>query len=327
MDDQLLRLRVNQLLKEKGEKQIRAGEMAYALNLDWVAGYDRLTEEDELADMIVEHCLEWRRAPGKSTDAPDESPPVRGKLPAPPSWWLHHEREIVARYESDRREMRMLFGLPDVDGPEGAFALEELLDVFSEVARSEREEGDWLLLEWPLWNDDPLGTEVWPVWRGFHARPPIDRDGVRSELGPSDRAAEQRLYRLARTAERIANETGCLESDAVAFLLCGEQLFSPYVDVAYDPRYRGYVIVVRDARIPPRDVERHYRVLSRRFGPMARRPQEGPYVVVEFVDQALAREPTLTWAELYERFSEGHPGRYGSMASFRQTYYSKKPRK
>jgi len=329
MDDQLLRLHVNQLLKEKGEKQITAREMAYALARDWAADYHGPTEEDDLVAMTVEHCLEWRSAPGKSGDAAplEQSRVANGKLPEPPAWWQLQEREIWARYEGERREMRMLFGLPDADGPEGLFALEELFDVFSEVARSERDEGDWVLLEVPLgWDEMQVVTEVWPAWRGFHAPPPVDRDGGRCELTPAARATEQRLYRLARASQRIADETGCLPGEAVVFLLCGERPLLPYVDVAYDPRYRGYVMVVRDRRIPARDVELHYRVLRDRLGPLARRPQEGPYLVVEFVDDAWAAEPKLTWAELYERFTAKHPGRYGSMGSFRQTFYSKRSR-
>ena len=328
MDDATLRLRVNALLRAAGQTGISAAEMNHALAQRWSADYDRSEEEDELAEMMAEHCLEWRAAP-RSEDAPPVSRRAANgseALPEPPRWWLPQERGIWARYGKLRREMSTLFGLPERDDEGGMFAVEELREVFSRIAQAERDEGDWLLLEVPTGFDETLiETELWPVWRGFHAPPPVDRDGSRRDVTAAERASEQKLYRLAEASQRIADETGCLRGEAVAFLLCGERPPIPYVDVTLDPRYRGYVVIVRDRRIPVRDVAAHYRAHRDLYGPLSRQPQEGPYLVVQFVEDAWAREPSLSWLELYERFSSEHPGRYGSMGSFRQTFYSKRP--
>lgn len=331
MDDATLRLCVNQLLKQAGETGISAAEMHHALAQRWSTDYDRSEEEDELAEMIAEHCLEWRAAPKGSRE--DDHPPAARRdvgqgVPEAPQWWLLQEGRTWARYERERRQMSLLFGLPDRNDQAGIFAVEELKDIFAKIAESERTEGDWQLLEVPTGFDEMLiETDLWPVWRGFHAPPPVGRDGTRRDLTAAERASEQKLYRLAETSQRIADETGCLRGEAVAFLLCGERPPIPYVDVTLDPRYRGYVVIVRDRRIPVRDVAAHYRAHRDLYGPLSRQPQEGPYLVVQFVEDAWAAAPSLSWPELYERFSATHPGRYGSMASFRQTFYTKRPSK
>jgi len=329
MDDATLKTRVNRLLKDMGEPRIRQDELNHALAQRWFGDYDLETEATDLVEMVAEHCREWRTAPvGRAESrAPDaRGSQVRGTRPQEPPWWDLQVSRIWARYEPERREMSALFGLPDRDDQSGIFAVEELPELFDEVANTERSEGDWLLLDVPLWSEEEgdFEDELWPVWRGFHRPPPISRDGSVRETTAAERASEQKLYRLAETARRIADETGCLPYEAVVFLLCGERLAIPYVDVVFDPRYRGYVIVVRDRRIPVKDVAAEYRYCLDTLGPLARQPQEGPYLVAQFVEETWAAEPRLPWPQLYERFNEAHPGRYVSMKSFRQTYYSKR---
>ena len=344
MSDLELRLHVNAHLKEMGEPPITEKQMGFALEQQWSHDYDRTDEKDakELAQTIAEHRREWRAAPldsdhsrapsvrrgGKSTGAEEGAPRA-------PQWWLLGESQVWARYEAQRREMAALFGLLDERSEARTLDAVEMPAIIEEVAQGERPEGDWLLLEVPKgWKDTlvaadgsedyGLDSEVRPVWRGFHRPPPIARDGLLRESTPAERAAEQRLYRLAEAAQRIAGETGCLPGEAVEYLLGGEKPFLPYVDVTFDPRYRGYVVVVRDRRIPVGDVAAYYRHYRDRFGSLARQPKEAPYLVVQFVEEARAAEPRLTWRELFERFDAEYPDRYGSMKSFRQTFYTKR---
>lgn len=76
---------------------------------------------------------------------------------------------------------------------------------------------------------------------------------------------------------------------------------------------------------PKSDVAAAYQA-ARGLFKLPRQPQEGPYLVVQFVEAARTADPSLTWGELYKRFKRKYPDRYGSMASFRETYYAKRPR-
>ena len=343
MDETHLRARVNHLLREVGERQITPEEMKHALRQGWIGDYDLATEEADLAELIAEHCREWRSAPTpqRVISAPEQREgrsEASDKELAEPVWWVLGESEIWQRHEPLRREMLALFNRLDAEGEPEALDPEEMTSIIDEVARGARQEGDWRLLEVPLgWrenaflstSDEPLyglASEVRVVWRGFHRPPPIDSDGSLREPTAAERAAEQKLFRLAEAAQKVADQTGCLCDEAVVYLLGGERPFLPYVDVTIDPRYAGYVIIVRDRRIPVSDVAAFYRDRRDSFGPLTRQPKESPYLVVQFVEEAKAQDPSLKWTQLYELFAAENPGRYVSMTSFRQTYYSKRPK-
>lgn len=345
MNDDGLTQRVSEHLRRRGERGVTAAEMNFARKREWFSDYDRSDpeEENDLAQMIADRLPDWRdflvisslgRPPVERGGQAGE--PAGTIAPEEPKWWRLAEWEILQRHDSTRREMMTLFGLLDEhDVPRGLDA-EDQKHFIDEIARTERAEGDWLLLDVPLgWTDTlvakdgshyyGLGSERRPAWRGFHLPPPIGSDGSVREMTPAERASEQKLYRLAQAAQKIADETGCLREEAVDYLLGGETPFLPYVDVALDQRYGGYVIIVRDRRIPVNDVAAFYRHRRDSYGSLPRQPREGPYLVVQFVEEAWKVNPREPWSVMYERFSEEHPGRYGSMKSFRQTFYSKKP--
>lgn len=343
MTDKQLHQLVDSELKKTGERGATAGEMQFARTRDWFSEHECEVPEEvtKLATKVARRLTEWRQflsasRQGKPPTVPDER---EAEPPAEPAWWRLAEHELVVRFEPQRQEMAALFGLVGVDGEPEAVDASELPSLLEEIARSERSEGDWVLLEVPLgWREDAvtstdgepaygLAREPRPVWRGFHREPRLNADGSPDESTAAERARGQRLFRLAETAQMISDQTGCEQAEAVAFLLCGDPLLVPYVDVQLNPRYAGYVIVVRDRRVPAADVAAHYRYWRERFGPLERQPREGPFLVTRFVEEARADDPSLTWQELYERFNREHPGRYGSMASFRQTFYLKRPRK
>lgn len=343
MDDRDLQLRVSALLKQTGERSATPEEMKYALALEWSDDhYERSEEVDELAETIAEHCREWRGAPGAgaAANAPREArrPSAHWRefrggaihdLPPAPSWWRDEERRIWARYERRRNEMLALFGL----GPEGLADASDVLVFLAAVMVTETQEGDWLLLDVPLGfveETDPesgetayyLDSVLQPVWRGFHRPPPIDADGLLIEPTPAERAREQKLSRLAETAQAVSDETGCSQADAVVFLLCHEQPGLPYVQVERSLRNGGYVITVRDRRIPVRDVAATYRFHRDLAGRSPRQPQEGPYLVEQFVTKAREEGKRPTWSQMFEQFERAYPRRYRSEASFRETFYS-----
>ena len=341
MTDKQLHKLVNSELKKRGERGATAGEMQFARTRDW-SGDDLSAPEEvaRLAAKIARRLAEWRQflsasRQGKPPTVADEG---AAEPPAEPTWWRLAEHELVAALEPQRRETAALFGLIDENGDPEFLDASELPSLLEEIARSERSEGDWALLEVPLgWREDAvttmdgepaygLASESRPVWRGFHREPRLGADGSPDEPTAAERARGQRLFRLAETAQTISAQTGCEQAEAVAFLLCGDPILVPYVDVQLSPRYAGYVIVVRDRRVPAADVAAHYRYWRERFGPLERQPREGPFLVTRFVEEARAVDPSLTWQELYERFNREHPDRYGSMASFRQTFYLKRPR-
>jgi len=342
MDDKL-RILVNAHLKELGERSIRPDELEYALALEWRE--DFLDVDDELAAVIAEHCREWRRAPGMGEAAPGESRrpsahlrpfgggTIHDLLPVP-AWWRDEELRIWARHAERRREMLALFGL----GPEGLPDAGDVIAFLAAVAAHETQNGDWLLLDVPLGyveEEDPesgetayyLDSVYQPVWRGFHRPPPIDAEGHLVVPTPAERAREQKLSRLAETAQAVSDETGCSQAEAIAFLLCHEQPALPYVQVKRSSRSGGYVVTVRDRRIPAKDVAGFYRFYRDLAGQAPRQPQEGPYLVVQFVEQQLEADPGVSWDERFERFEREHPGRYVSKQSFQQTYYAKRPSK
>jgi hypothetical protein len=342
MTDKQLHQLVDSELKKTGERGATAGEMQFARTRDWFGDYDREMPEEaaKLAKKVARRLTEWRQflsasRQGKPPTVPDES---EAEPPAEPAWWWLAEHELAVQFDPQRREMAALFGLVSEDGEREILDASELPPLFTEIAGSERSEGDWLLFEVPLgWREDAftstdgesvygLASEYRPVWRGFHLEPRVNADGSPGEPTSAERARGQRLFRLAETSQTISDQTGCERAEAVAFLLCGDPLLVPYVDVQRNPRYGGYVIVVRDRRVPAADVAAHYRYWRERFGPLERQPREGPFLVTRFVEEARAVDPSLTWQELYERFNQEHPGRYGSMASFRQTFYLKRPR-
>jgi len=342
MTDKQLHQLVDSELKKRGERGATAGEMQFARTRDWFGDYDREVPEKvaELAKKVARRLAEWRQFLSASRQG--KAPAVRGAgeagRPAEPPWWPLASFEYAAQFDPQRREMAALFGLVSEDGEREILDASELPQLFTEIASSERSAGDWLLFEVPLgWREDAftstdgepvygLASEYRPVWRGFHREPRLGADGSPDEPTAAERARGQRLFRLAETAQMISDQTGCEQAEAVAFLLGGDALLVPYVDVQLSPRYAGYVIVVRDRRVPAADVAAYYRYWRERFGPLERQPREGPFLVTRFVEEARAVDPSLTWQELYERFNQEHPGRYGSMASFRQTFYLKRPR-
>jgi hypothetical protein len=228
--------------------------------------------------------------------------------------------------------MLSLFGLEE--------GLPDASDVYPLLARvmvTERSEGDWLLLDVPLGfvEEDAaesgesiyyLDSNYQVVWRGFHRLPPIGEDGTPRTPTPGERAEEQRLSRLAETAKAISDETGCSQAEAVVFLLCREKPGLPYVQVSHSPQHGGLLIAVRDRRVPAKDVAAFYRFQRDVAGRPPRQPQEGPYRVVHFVEEAHRTDPGISWPALFEQFERQYPGRYGSMKSFQQTYYSKRQR-
>ena len=109
-----------------------------------------------------------------------------------------------------------------------------------------------------------------------------------STASAAERAREQKLSRLAETAQTISDQIGSGPAEVVAYLLCGETSGLPYVNVTRSPQYGGYVITVRDRRIPIKDVTAKYRVYRDLFSLPSRQPQEGPYLVVQFVEKARA---------------------------------------
>lgn len=342
MTDTTLRQRVSAHLKEMGQRAITPAEMDYALEAPWLDDYDRFEEEDELAKTIADHCHEWRRAP-RSAKVPQAStrrripserlPGMRG-IPRIPPWWEKEGPRIWARYERQQHEMLTLFGLLDQSGRPTFLDFNNVAAFLAEIAHAERREGDHLLLGVPLRrervpadyiDDETIDNELWVVYRGFQRPPLVDENGCLREPTPVERASEQKLSRLAETAQTIADQTGCDSAVAVAYLLCGMQQGLPYVQVRRSHQYRGYVITVRDRRVPKSDVAAAYQAVRGLFK-LPRQPQEGPYLVVQFVEAARTADPSLTWGELYERFKRKYPNRYGSMASFRETYYAKRPR-
>jgi hypothetical protein len=107
---------------------------------------------------------------------------------------------------------------------------------FLNAHRVERAEGDWLLLDVPLgfnltpdtWEEEEseevfaLQSQVHPVWRGFHRPPLIDADGSLREPSVGERASEQKLARLAETAQTISDQIGSEPAAVIVYLLCGE---------------------------------------------------------------------------------------------------------
>jgi len=69
-----------------------------------------------------------------------------------------------------------------------------------------------------------------------------------STASAAERAREQKLSRLAETAQTISDQIGSGPAEVVAYLLCGETSGLPYVNVTRSPQYGGYVITVRDRR-------------------------------------------------------------------------------
>jgi len=341
MDDRDLRLRVSAHLQQLDEPSATLEEMEYALALGLHG--DHWVTEDELAKTIAEQCRDWRHAPREAGQSPSPKPVGRrrhglpvGDLPAAPRWWQEEIPQIWARHEEQQREMLTLFGLIDKNGKPSFLAIEAVASFVAEIASAERAEGDWLLLEVPLgfdltpgtWEQEEsdevfaLQTQARPVWRGFHRAPFIGDDGVLREPSATERAREQKLSRLAETAQAISDQIGSEPAAVVVYLLCGEWSGLPYVSVQRSPRYGGYVITVRDRRVPIKDVTAQYRVYRDLFSLPSRQPQEGPYLVEQFVTKAREEGKRPTWSQMFEQFERAYPRRYRSEASFRETFYS-----
>ena len=282
-----IRAGANRKLASLEQQPLSDSDWDYCTEADWaklILGDDSLPEEEMAEDLvheIVQRVIEWRdrAAAGMPRGVQARRNRIEQTGAAEnhdariePDWWQQERAALLQQFDDDRLEMLTLLGLAP-DGAPQYLAVTDVAPFLAGVGDSEIEQGDWLRLDVPLGyerayqaslreedppliDEDVLVSESFVVWRGYSLGEP-PRDGVQ----------EQPLARLAGLAEQLSKRTGCSRAEAVAYLLCDVEPALPYVDITFDRRLGGVVLVLRDPRISAGDLARAYAIWSSLYRP------------------------------------------------------------
>jgi hypothetical protein len=251
---------VEEGLRSAGAKvsTLNAGEFRAKL-AEYMRRAPRDTSEALLVNLLTMHYIA------------DEAATTPINVGNPPADWRIHSREVMRVYQWEQTEMLAVFGL---DKPVHWTQIAPLLEGMCE--RQDRK-GDHVWLDYPAFANMPVGDgrdrviRSIPVWPGYTrdefnkalwSAPTVEEDNPDSDLDLTGLLPDQPLDRLARTSKRIAESTGILQSEAVAFLLAGEDVVLPWIRV--EVAYRGFAgatqvtLTIGTTEVRPDEVRAEY---------------------------------------------------------------------
>lgn len=205
----------------------------------------------------------------------------------PPADWRIHSREVMQTFKRDQAQMLPVFGLSR------PIHRSEIAPLIQAMQKREEVRGSP-----PTWLNYPEVTHVGgaagvqeriqlaSVWPGY-----TDDEVFEALLHENERTSAvnmpppQPLYRLALTADDVADMTGISQSEAVAFLLADEDVMLPWIRARR--RYRQWTgaieitLTIGTTEVRPEEVRAAYeRVRSDLLGG-PEEPERRPLVPLE----------------------------------------------
>ena len=252
---------VEELLRGIGAKRTTLSAEEFRAAVSVVRRWMPQATADELRKQLTVHFLA------------NEALPTPRNVGEPPADWRIHSREVMRTFKRDQAQMLPVFGL---DRPIRRSEIAPLIQAMQK--REEVRGGPHVWLNYPevAHVGGAAGVQeriqrasVWPGYTDDEVLEALLLEDERT--GAVNMPPPQPLYRLALTADDIADMTGISQSEAVAFLLADDDVMLPWIRA--QGRYRQWTgaieitLTIGTTEVRPEEVRAAYeRVRSDPFG-------------------------------------------------------------